>query len=399
MKKIVGLALCVGLLFVVGNAEVFSKKKSTIVYGLSVDKPVDVEFKFKFRDVEQLGSYKAKPNFAVFDHYKKVGDSRHNYINYTFTKNITKLNLPLKKGHYSIVLNAGGGYYDKPFDFSITKVSGNFEIEPNNKFNTATLMSEKSFYYGYLQSNYKQDEDFYKIILKQSSSLDLVFKANEKCAKKDRGYENISLYDGSLKISGGTRVNNPLMKVLNVNNDFRKTIGLKKGIYYIGIRSNYKCIYNKEYALAYITNSKKRTELEPNDSFKNATSITADSYYYNGRLQKKGGEQDFFTFKIDKDENVVFVLKQPNFMKDFSSKWRKHIIPAEFTVYIYDNSSNHNRVTYFYANKKKVTQQRIKLKKGRYFIKIKGLDKSGSVASSDSGTKFLEYKLALIGPK
>lgn len=384
------------LLMVLGvniNAEVFTKKYSTIKYNLHLDKALNVRSEFTFKDLGNLRDNQYGPMFEIYSVKEVEGDwhGRHQYIHHIFRENNIILNTPLKKGDYLIKLMANG-YYNKPFDFKLTKVSGHYEEEFNNNFKSATLMQNKKFYTGFLQTNEMQDEDFYKITMQKNAELDLVFKVNQGCQKETRGYENITLYKlNKDKPQEPTR----LISMANVNHDFRKSIGLKKGDYFVQIRSNFKCIYDKEYNIAYLESPSYHIELEPNGTEALATPIKIDSYYYSAKINNGYDEyMDYFTFDVDTDKEIVFAIKQPNFTKGkrvdwFIKMYRKVNGKEEYVTQVGD-------LTYKKTEENKVAQARVTLKKGKYYISVRARDFSSGMGNTHSGSKYVEYGIALM---
>lgn len=404
MKKYIWLVLSLLLMSLQLQAEVFTKNHGTIKYNLKLEKAVDVELKFKFTDVAQLNVNASHPRVSIYSAKRipELRNSYYHYLDYSFKENSKTLNVPLKAGNYVIELD-GGAYYNKPFDFKLTKISGNFELEYNDKVENATPLIEKKFFTGYLQSKSRIDTDVYKISLKNNGILDLVFKATEKCKRDDKGYEAITLVKYSKE-----KPNDPisLIRQFSVNKDFRKTIGLYKGDYYLQIRSNYHCIYNKEYNLAYLETPTAYTELEPNGKEELATPIKTDGYYYEGKINSGYDEfDDFFTFNIKEKQDIIFSFKQPNFTTDFVNYYKKKINPAKFSIRVFSKKNG----KYKYINKfdisleesmtKKVVQKVASLEKGKYYIDISGIDFSGSVGDPKSGSDFMKYAIALIKVK
>jgi len=392
MKKILGALLCLSTLLTVGNAEVFTEKNKEIKYSLTLDKPVNVELSFKFNELKELVN--GKPYISIYDD-KARNKGAYNFLTYylnTNIKDISKVNIPLVAGNYKIYLR-GDHYLNKNFDFGLTKISGNFEQEPNNEFSNATLMNEKSFYSGYLQTRSGTDRDFYKINMKQDGVLDLVFKTNNKCKKGYGGYV-VSFHNGSIN-KLNDRENNYMMRAYNTFEGFRKTIGLKKGEYFVKIRSNTDCLYNKKYTFAYLESPTKYTELEPNNDYNTATKIENFGYYYQGRMQTNTTEYDYYTFELLKEKEIIISLKQPNFeilekTKKRPKKNQKAL--ANFTIKIYDNTKKHDRLTYFSTKTDKVTQHKVKLSKGKYYIRVKGQFNTNKIKNK----KYLEYGIAII---
>ncbi len=381
MKKILGIILCIFTFAVSAHGEVFTKEKKIIKYNLTLEKPVNVRLTFKFPASEKATSSSSWPYVLIYDEQGggRLYGEKDNTVGYQFlkyrldpnTQEAITVNAPLKAGNYKIYLS-GNYYLNKPFEVSLTKVTGNFEQEPNNDKDSATQMTEKSFHYAYAGvRDGGKDRDFFQITMKEDGILDLVFKPTtvESCYG---GYE-VTLTGGVAIPERSGSTNDILMRGETTFDEFRRTIGLKKGEYFVKVYPNADCLKNKEYSLAYLAAPTQYTETEPNHDNNFTSPITVDGQQYKGRIQKRygnGQDRDYFSFEISERQDVTLQFKAPN-RED------------EYSVKIYDSKDKRVR----YSRKK---NRPITLAKGKYRIEI------SAIHYSNVKEDFKEYSLAIV---
>jgi len=239
MKKIIVKSLVSASLVSASlSAEILTQTQKVINYSVSLEKPKNLQFTFSNKE-KSLCQLK----FSVKGTNGNILLS--NKYNFKNKKDI--FNIALQKGNYNLILDWGGAprCLNTPFDFQLTKITGNFEIEPNDKISQATLMKEKSFYTGVLQSKNPKDNDYYKIIVDKDGSLRLVFK-NELSKESNRIYGIELLNENKQKIT--------LLKSSLKKKGIDKSINIKKGVYFIKVYSIHFGLENKEYNIAYVVN-------------------------------------------------------------------------------------------------------------------------------------------------
>jgi|GEM_PF-4956722 len=391
MNRFLGLALCVFILSSPALAEVFTKNTKILKYKLSLDKAVNLQLNFKFSDSEALSGSDRRPMVLLFDEkgggttYDKSNPAGFMFLRHRLdskTKDTINIYAPLKAGNYILYL-VGRKYLNKPFDFSITKISGHFEQEPNDKESEATQLTEKSFYSAYALQRRSRDADFYKIIIKENGVLDLVFKTDKTCVDS-KGYE-VTLMESE---TTRKKEYDMLMRVFRTNEDFRKTIGLRKGEYIVKVHSYGDCVKNKKYSLAYLERPTQYTELEPNDKSTMATEIKTDGIYHNGRLHaKQGSEYDYFSFELLESQEILIAFKLPYF--ETEERGGKIRSKTDFTIQLYDEAND--RIDYFTPREQitKYSPKKGTLAKGKYYLRVNSLRDA-------RGSKNTEYAITVI---
>lgn len=358
IKKSYLCLVCLGAVSLL-NAEVFTAKKPKISYSVSLDKPVNLEFNMKYSQPS------TKPNPFSFSIYDEKGQRGRQFMRIfpdTTKPNGTKLNLPLKAGKYTLEMYSSG-YHNKPFDLSMTKITGNFEQEPNDDFVEATPIKEKLYYTGYIQ---RKDGvklyDYYKLNIAQNGLLTFTFEVDEKCNDK-KGYEGykIALFDGDLS-KGRYKVNEPLYEIKNKDQKTKKTIGVPAGEYYARVQletssSFNKCDWNRAYRVAYITTPDQYVELEPNDKPEMATKIISGKYYQ-GQMEEKFSEADYFTFDVPVKQAVVIMFRH----KDLKTR-------QSFNIKLKNEKNKHIDS---FSSKGTETEKRFEaiLEKGKYTLRV-----------------------------
>lgn len=281
-----------------GNAEVFTEEKKEIKYTLTTEKPINYEMTFTSpRDEKCAFGIKV---------YNEDDDVVMNAV-HSMKKSQQIFNLPVKAGTYYLKLFVADHIHscnDKPFDFKLTKYTGNYEQEDNNALSTATPLIELKYYYGYLQTynqygDSRTDIDYYKIVLPSKSILDFEFLHNKIIDV--RGGFKIELLDSQ----------NNLIHRYEASLKKKKTesfFGLDKGIYFIKVSPDGGYTRHLEYKIAYATSENNNIEVMPNDELSNATLIQ-DSVYVSGNFNTYNS--DYYKYKAKKGKYVlVFEHKQ-----------------------------------------------------------------------------------------
>jgi len=276
-------------------------------------------------------------------------------------------NAPIDTGNYTINFKTlSSGCSKSDFDLKVTRVSGNFEIEPNNDLSSATALKELKYVYGYLQKT--GDEDFYKLNLPSKCILDLEFLHD-----KIKGYDNfrIEIIDA----------NDKLVVKYESHRDSLKTerkFGLDKGIYFIKVRSSTSGgLEHQEYKMAYSFSKNKNTEVLPNDDFSNAT-VVNDGVYISGTFNELH-KKDHYKYKANKG---------------------KYSLLYEHKAYKYGT-----RIEIFDSNQKKIKDIRQKgLKEKEYFdFEVKQDDtiyiRFEKSSLSNEANEELLYKFGVIKSK
>jgi hypothetical protein len=370
------------------QAEVFTKKNNWIKYKITLDKPQNLEFSFKFNIVDKKRLH--GPDLRIDDGEDTYKNGKYLITTIDNTTNKEqKFNVALKAGTYNISLYSQY-YIDKPFDFKLTRINGNFEQEPNDKFVEATQMIEKKYFYGTLQRKSRTDKDIYSIIMKEDGELTLEFTYPKGCESKSTEF---SLHNGQEKTKNDI-LNNDLFREKGIS--FDRTIGLKKGKYFVRIVDHDGrdgCI-NKKYKIAYLTTSTKHTEFEPNDRDEKASKLNIDGYYHTGRFEAKFNEQDYFYFDVENSQEITIVFKQPNFDKK---------INVGYTIYLYDfnDGKRGKRLEYFNSKTDQPkTFKNLSLSEGKYLLKVKaGKEDHLRRKMGEKAHKYLNYAIAIIGSK
>ena len=237
MKNLFLILTLISSLTVASNAEVFTKDYQKINYTLTADKPVKFELKFK------SPKDSCRVTFTVHneDDVLLIKDS------HDMKKANELFNLPVKSGEYSFEMFTHIGCTNKAFEFEHTKVSGEFEKEPNDTTSKATLISEAKACYGYLQKRTNgtkgKDFDYYKINVSEKGTLKLDFK-HENFDNNEYFYLEL-LNDENKKLLNTS-------SMLNTKG-ISKSIGLDKGEYFVKV-STYPAstkVRGKEYRLSY----------------------------------------------------------------------------------------------------------------------------------------------------
>jgi len=247
MKQIIGNMLSLVALSSFANAEVFTTQKQEIKYTLSTDKPLNFKFTLKSAKKENC-----EIEFTLLDNKNKT----LLFDKYSRKESQKIYNVPVNSGKYLLKMknySHNAFCVDKPFDLSLSKITGNYEIEPNNSNINPTSLIESKYFTGYLQSQYGQnkDTDFYKIDIPKDGKMTLAFK-NEKLDKKY--IWNVEVLDTSNK--------KVFYKQTALNQDgFNELVQVKKGTHFIKIYSesdpySIKYISNKEYNIAYLFHTK-----------------------------------------------------------------------------------------------------------------------------------------------
>jgi hypothetical protein len=189
MKIAIALVFCLVVISTTSNAEIFTKNNKTIKHDFIVEKSGNVIFDFKFKE---LTDQHWQPIITVY----RQSRERYLYTSLDTGEESQIFYLPLMKGNYNVVLSQGQQYLNKPFDFKMTTEYGNFEQEPNNNFENATLINEGIFYSGYMQPNRSPDVDYFKFVKNETGVVELLFKHNAICKNR---YFTVSILDESEK--------------------------------------------------------------------------------------------------------------------------------------------------------------------------------------------------------
>lgn len=348
MKKI--LLLCILLISFI-SADILKKKDNVRkkIVTLKNDNNLQVIF-------EHASPKNAPLTIAVFDKNKK----NHFEISKGYdveTKHI--YNIPLKKGKYIVLLfSKDSTWYYERFTFKTKLLKGNFEKEGNNTFEESTHIKSKNITKGYLQtSKYFNDEDFYKISLKNNSLIELAFFNKSK--NKDTSYDLV-LYNKNKKELFSYSIN---------KNKFDKKVGLKKGSYYIKISTKYSELKNKEYKLAYL-NLLTKSEFEPNNSIPSANILLNNTYHL---ATSRKFDKDFYEFNLKNVNKAKISIRSKYFRKGDNIR---------VTLY----NASHAPIKVNYINGKKYNELFIfDLEKGKYFLGIENLRDSNK-----------EYNLSIL---
>lgn len=357
LKMIVQLIVLMGVSSAL-NAEVFTGSRWMIKKELVLDEAANVEFSFKHQHTSQKGYYQ----FSVSG--GKVSRGSNNHLNIypdISTTSETKVNLPLKSGKYNLKLWSNT-YYDKPFDFKITKTPGNFEQEPNNNMSDANLIKENINYTGYIQrTGGAKRYDFYKFSLDRNSMVNLGLTLDEKC-NEGAGYEgfDISLYDSHEK---------SLIEELEMRDqNSKESIGLTAGEYFVKVkyprwndksnpREDSVCVAGRAYHLSYSIMEDRYVEFEPNDNTKTATVINP-GVNYQAKMQRKFSEVDYYSFNVPSVQSVSL---------EFKHDYIETNQPFNISVY---NAQNKRVKDFSSKGIDSESQFTLSLKQGDYFIRV-----------------------------
>ncbi len=343
MKKRLGTLLCLSTLLTIGNASSFGQQKE-FNYTINTEKPVNFEISLTNTQLNCHTQLKLldKNNKEIL---KTEYHMAHNQ------KGV--FNAPVDIGNYTIKYRTlSSGCNKSDFNLKVTRVSGNFEIEPNDDLSSATKLKELKYIYGYLQRY--SDEDFYQINLPTKGILDLEF-----LHKKIKSFSNfqIEFIDSNDKIIVKFESHSQSLKT-------ERKFGLNKGVYFIKIKrhSSSAGLEHHEYKMAYAFSKNENIETQPNDDFSNA-SLVNDGVYVSGTYNQR--TKDYFKYKAKKGKySLLYEHKAFKYgtrieifdsnqkkIKDISQKGLKEKEYFDFevkqndTIYIrFEKSSLHNEV-------------------------------------------------------
>jgi len=219
------------LLSTMSYAQSFTTDKKVFRYAIHTDKPMDLRV--------NLSTQKKICNTQL----EILNNDNESILDTQFmmTKEKGVFNAPVSSGDYTLVYKPLSFCNGINFDLSITKVTGNFEVENNNDMSSTTPLKELIFFSGYYQR--WNDKDYYKIDIAKDSKMRLVFSHPE--VKSFGGYTLELLNANNKKV---TIFKNSVKEPKLV-----KKIQLKKGAYFLKITKSdtSSIVQNIEYKIAY----------------------------------------------------------------------------------------------------------------------------------------------------
>ena len=352
MKILTGTILSMLTLCSIANAEVLTKEKREINYALSTDKAVDYKMEFSSPRDEKCD--------VKIDVYDKNDVMVMNAV-HSMKKATQVFNLPVKSGSYSLKIYSPSHLQacdNKPFDFKLTRVSGNFEQEDNDKLANASDLIEGKYFYGYLQSYYaygktKKDVDYYKIVLPTNGILDFEFATEQLDSKSAFKIELLDAQSNTI-----TKFEAKVGKKKT-----EKYYGLQQGTYYIKINGDgHRDLRHLEYKIAYVVSKNNNIEMMPNNKFSTATPIK-DGLYISGNFNqwqkddyykyqaKKGKYSLVYEHKVFDKDTEIYIFDS-NQKRIFSTRAKGLKEKEYFDFEVKQNDTIYIRLGHYYDTKK-----------------------------------------------
>jgi hypothetical protein len=188
-------------------------------------------------------------------------------------------------GTYSIIVTPVDEVNaNMPFTISLNQGSSNVEEEPNNRTDQAVVIDFDKSMKGRISSN--SDIDYYAFSLEQPQNFEIIFS----CSEGNQDYA-LTLYKDTDEnmIDSMTSLKGEEIYV---------NIGLSIGDYFLKISSNDANSENLPYYNLQIKQSNQTFEIEPNNSFNEATN-TIIGKTIKGRISTSLNDKDYFKLNLD----------------------------------------------------------------------------------------------------
>ena len=314
-------------------------------YKFTLDNPGRVYLTFTHENIESGSCYW---QIYLFNEEQTEILSFDSNGNKTSAKSI---NAYLSSGSYFVRIKP---YYHNDAKYKLTVSyelnSGQYEIEPNNTKQTATLINSESKYITGNLGN-TSDEDYFKVILPKSGKVALNF-AHENI-ESSSSYWQINMFDENEN------------EITSFYSEGNKTSSnsinayLAGGTYYVRVKPYYHS--DADYKLSYsFDQNNGQYEIEPNDTLQQASPIGALQFPVSGNLGFSS-DVDYFKFIVLKPGDFIIKFKHGNIERG-SSYWQ---------INLFDKSEKDLEEFFSDGNQTEATSQAIHLQNGTYYIRVK----------------------------
>jgi len=288
------------------------------------------------------------------------------------------MNAYLDKGTYYIrVASGGSSFLHSNTEYKLTvnyaENNGEFEIEHNNEFETATLISELN---NPITGNIRtyNDIDFYRITLQSPGKVYLNFKHSNlengnilwKITLFDSDENEMLYYQSSGRDTNGKSIN----------------AYLDKGTYYIRVISGGNSYFHSDIDYKLTVNYAENNgeyEVEHNDSIEQASNIYEINSPIIGNIRTYS-DIDYYKFTMPASGRISLSFKHSN-LEHGNIYWK---------IVLFDSSGKDLIRLDSEANDTEVKSGEIKVDKGTYFIRVVS---PGYYFHSD-----IDYTLKVISP-
>ncbi|NLL06373.1 MAG: copper amine oxidase N-terminal domain-containing protein [Clostridiaceae bacterium] len=317
-------------------------------YKVELPSPGKVNISFNHPNIERSYVYW---KITMFDSEERIVLYLESTGNNTTGKS---MNAYLDKGIYYIRVT-DEGYWHSNVDYSLcvnfTENLGEYEIEPNNDKESATVISEMNKpVTGNLRV--KGDVDYYQLTLSTPGKVNISF--NHPNIERSYVYWKITMFDSveNEVLYMESTGSNPTGKSMNAY--------LDKGTYYIRVTDEGYWHSNVDYSLCVnFTENLGEFEIEQNNSIEDATLITEMNKPITGNLRLKS-DVDYYKFTMPNSGKVYLGFNHGNLESTF----------VYWKVSMYD--INNNKLCQLNSKGTDTVgkSEEIDIEKGTYYVKV-----------------------------
>ena len=263
-----------------------------------------------------------------------------------------KIGLPAGK-YYVKVIDGWSGSAGYNVDYSLTvnaTYTSTWETEPNNSYTAVDKISAGKYYNGIIKDY--NDDDWYKFSLSAQSYI--TFTMKHTLVNSTSEVWELYLYNAELEefynwSIAGSKATTTTCKV-----------GLPKGTYYVKVCDGWSGSYGYgvPYSLKVNATSSSVWESEKNDDFTVADKVVLEKKYYG--LTMDYNDPDWYKLSLSKTTDLLMTFTHSK-VATTGEVWEVHVYNSEVDE-LESWSINGNQTT---------VKERIKLKKGTYYIKVR----------------------------
>ncbi len=331
-------------------------------YVISLDKPGTINFNMQYPSQEYSGTY-------WYLYVYTADDSSNSIMRATYYGQASGLDssapvnsnsqlLGLDAGTYYVMITDANNYSSSTYTLTAEYTeTEQCEMEPNDGYGTASVLTVNQPHVGCLSSS--SDIDWYAITLDKPGTI--TFNMQYPSQEYSGTYWYLYVYtanDSSNSIMRATYYGQASGFDSSVNSN-SQLLGLDAGTYYIMITdaNNYS---SSIYTLTAVYTETALCEMEPNDSYSTASTLTVNQPYV-GSLSSSS-DVDWYVLTLDSAGTVTFNMQYAK--QEYSGTyWYLYVYSAN------DSSNSLLRCTYYGDNTASDTTY-ISLSAGTYYVMI-----------------------------
>ncbi len=243
------------------------------------------------------------------------------------------------------------------------------ETEPNENYQTATVIALNANIYGALDNS--TDEDWYKFTLTEKGSVQISFKHENINESNIRWEMYLYSSDGSTHIDGG----NGFWSIPGNKDVTTGEIGLDAGTYYIRIKHwNSNWVVSSTYTVRASFTASAKYETEINNSPSTADEIDNNVFVY-GSISSEGDE-DWYKFTLTEKGYISIWFAHPK-AEDNNTRWEVYLYREDAST-----SVDGGKCYWAIPGDQNVQTGEIGVEAGTYYVKVKAWNDSWVVDST-----------------